>query len=372
MPGMTKDDRDFLFRLLESQSPTGFEMPGQRVWAEWIGKHAAEVECDAYGSTWARLPGASQRVVMLEAHADEIGYMIKHIDDKGFIRLDRIGGSDVATARGRRLAILGDKGAVTGIIGNVAIHLRRDDSDKEKAPAVHELWVDVGASNREEVAELGLRIGHPAVYQDGPLEMAHKRLVGRAIDNRIGGYIIAQVMKKVAATKKKPGFSLICLNAVQEEIGGHGAMMATYRLRPDVCICLDVTHATDTPGIDHAKHGCVKLGGGPSLTHGTANHPQVVKRLMDVATQSDIPVQHEASSRFTGTDTDKIFHSRTGVPSALVSLPLRYMHSVVETAHLDDIQSVIDLLAGFVLSLSQNDDFHQRLGKTGNTAKGKR
>ncbi len=298
---------------------------------------------------------------MLEAHADEIGYMVKHIDDRGYLRLDRVGGSDAATARGRRINILGDKGEVPGIIGNTAIHLRRDDHGSEKAPAVHDLWVDVGASNAQGVAKLGIRVGHPAVYQDSPMELANKRIVGRALDNRVGGYIIAQVMKRIAAHKSKPAFTLVCLNAIQEEIGGHGAMMAAYRLKPDLCVCLDVTHATDTPGIDPAKHGSVKLGGGPSLTHGTANHPLVVKQLLEVAKGKDIPIQHEASSRFTGTDTDKIFHSREGIPSALVSLPLRCMHSVVETAHLDDIEHTIELLAAFVMSLKANDEFHQRL-----------
>ncbi len=358
---MKKDDREFLFKLLETPSPTGFEMRGQQVWADWIKQHAPAVECDAYGSTWATLPGKSKRIVMLEAHADEIGYMIKHVDDRGFLRIDRVGGSDAATARGRRISILGDKGEVTGIIGNTAIHLRRDEAGSEKTPAVHELWVDVGASNASEVAAMGIRVGHPAVYLYGPLEMAHKRLVGRALDNRIGGYIIAQVMKRIAAGKKKPVFTLICLNAVQEEIGGNGAMMATYRIKPDLCLCLDVTHATDTPGIDPNKFGRVSLGGGPALCHGSANHPHVVKRLIDVAAKSKVPVQHEASSRFTGTDTDKIFHSREGVPSALVSLPLRCMHSVVETAHLDDIQHTIDLMTDFVLSLSEKDEFAQKL-----------
>jgi putative aminopeptidase FrvX len=358
---MNQADRDFLFQLLQTPSPTGFEMRGQQVWADWMKPHAAEVACDAYGSTWATLPGQSNRVVMLEAHADEIGYIIKHVDEKGFIRLDRIGGSDAATARGRRLRFLGDKGDVTGIIGNTAIHLRRDDLGSEKAPQVHELWVDVGASNAEEVAELGLRVGHPAVYQDEPLEMANKRLVGRAIDNRIGSYIIGQVLKRLASRAEKPPVTLICLNAVQEEIGGNGAMMATYRLRPDVCVCLDVTHATDTPGIDANKFGLVKLGHGPSISHGSANHPLVAKRLIEVAAQAKIPVQHDASSRFTGTDTDKIFHSREGIPSSLVSLPLRCMHSVVETAHLDDIAQTIELLAQFVLSLNDQDDFNQKL-----------
>lgn len=358
---MKKEDREFLHRLLESRTPTGFEMPGQKIWAEWMRTHAPHVECDAYGSTWARLPGKTEQVVMLEAHADEIGFIIKHIDDKGFLRLDRIGGSDAATARGRRLDILGDKGIVPGIIGNTAIHLRRDDHGSEKAPAVHDLWVDVGASNAADVAKLGIRVGHPAVYQDGPMELAHRRIVGRALDNRIGGYIIAQVMKRLAAGKRKPAFTVVCLNAIQEEIGGNGAMMATYRLRPDLCVCLDVTHATDTPGIDAAKFGSVKLGGGPTLTHGTCNHPLVVKQLIEVAKESKIPIQHESSSRFSGTDTDKIFHSRQGIPSALVSLPLRCMHSVVETAHLDDIAHTIELLTEFTLSLKSGDTFHQSL-----------
>ena len=358
---MKSEDREFLYQLLESRSPTGFEMPGQKVWAEWIGKHAASVECDAYGSTWATLPGKTDQIVMLEAHADEIGYMVKHIDEKGFLRIDRIGGSDAATARGRRLWILGDKGKVPAIIGNTAIHLRRDESSNEKAPAVHELWVDCGASNPAEVAKLGIRVGHPAVYQDGPLELAHRRIVGRALDNRIGGYIIAQVMKRIASGKRKPAFTLVCLNAIQEEVGGHGAAMATYRLRPDVSICLDVTHATDTPGINTAKHGAVKLGGGPSITHGVANHPLVVQHLIQLAKDGKIPLQHEASSRSTGTDTDRIFHSRNGIPSALVSLPLRCMHSVVETAHLDDITHTIELLTAFVLSIRDKEDFHHRL-----------
>lgn len=358
---MKKEDRQFLYQLLETPSPTGFEMPGQRVWADWIGKHAANVECDAYGSTWAVMPGRTDKIVMLEAHADEIGYMVKHIDDKGFLRIDRVGGSDAATGRGRRITIFGDKGPVPGIIGNTAIHLRQDARGGEKAPAVHDLWVDIGASNASDVAELGIRVGHPAVYQDGPMELANDRIVGRALDNRIGGYIIAQVMKRVAAGKKKPAFTLVCLNAIQEEIGGQGAMMATYRLQPDVCLCLDVTHATDTPGINNAQHGKVTLGGGPTLTHGTANHPLVVERLADIARNRKLPIQHEASSRFTGTDTDKIYPIRKGVPSALVSLPLRCMHSVVETAHLDDIENTIRLMTAFVLSLTAKDSFEQRL-----------
>ncbi|MFT3991403.1 MAG: M20/M25/M40 family metallo-hydrolase [Luteolibacter sp.] len=354
-------DSDFLYRLLETPSPTGFEMPGQRVWAEWIRPFSDNLDCDAYGNTWATLQGASDRILMLEAHADEIGYMVKHIDDHGFIILDRVGGSDAATARGRRLTIFGDKGSVPAVIGNTAIHLRRDEAGSEKAPAVHDLWVDVGAASPGDVHELGIRVGHPAVYQDGPMELANGRIVCRALDNRIGGYIIGQVMKRISLTGKKPAFTLVCLNAIQEEIGGHGAMMATYRLKPDACICLDVTHATDTPGISAAKHGKIKLGHGPSLTHGTANHPQIVRRLISIAETENLKIQHEASSRFTGTDTDKIFHSRQGVPSALVSLPLRSMHSVVETVDPHDVEATIQLLLNFVLSLGENEVFGHKL-----------
>jgi putative aminopeptidase FrvX len=358
---MTKAEKSFLFDLLETPSPTGFEMPGQRVWAKYVGRFADSVECDAYGSTWATLKGRSKKVVMLEAHADEIGYMIKYITKEGFLYLDRVGGSDSATGRGRRLQILGDKGVVQGIIGNTAIHLRRDVLANEKAPKIHELWVDVGASSAKEIEKLGLRVGHPAVYADGPMDLGRDRLVSRAVDNRIGGFMIAQVMKKLASAKTKPAFSVICLNAVQEEIGGYGAMMATHRLQPDVCICTDVTHATDTPGLSAPMYGRVDLGGGPSVTHGSASHPLVVDRLLDVAKKKKIRIQHEASGRFTGTDTDGIYISREGVPSALVSLPLRCMHSVVEMADYSDIEETTDLMAGFVQSLGAKDTFHQAL-----------
>ena len=357
---MTKREKTFLYDLLNTPSPTGFEMPGQRVWAAEVAKCGAKVECDSYGSTWATLPGRAKQVAMLEAHADEIGFMIVQVTDKGFLRLNRVGGSDTATARGKRLRILGDKGEVPGVIGNTAIHMRKDLAN-EKAPKPHQLWVDVGAKDAKEVDKLGLRVGHPAVYTDEPLELAGGRLVARALDNRIGGFILARVLDRLARAKRKPGYRVLALNAVQEEIGGNGAMMATHRLRPDLCICLDVTHATDTPGIDHAQHGAVTLGGGPTVSHGTANHPLVVERLIEVAKNDKITIQHEASSRFTGTDTDKIFHSRDGVPSALVSLPLRSMHSAVETADLADIDHTIDLLAAFLLSLRSSDQFHQQL-----------
>ena len=355
------ESKTFLLDYLDTPSPTGFEWRGQKKWADYTRRYADTVENDAYGTAWATLKGSAKnaKTVMLEAHADEIGFMVKMITKDGFLYLDRVGGSDVATARGRRIDILGEKGMVRGVIGNTAIHIR--DRDDEKAPKVHELYVDIGASNEKDVAAAGIRVGHPAVYA-ASVEFFGKDLVmGRALDSRVGGFIIAQVLRRLAAKKTRPASNVQFVNAVQEEIGGHGARMIAYRLYPDVAICLDVTHATDTPGIDKAKHGDVKLGGGPSVTHGTCNHPKVVERLLDSAKKAGVKIQHESSSRYSGTDTDEIFNVRQGVPSGLISLPLRYMHSVIEIANLKDVEKVVQVLVAFVESVKPTDDFGIKL-----------
>ncbi|MEM9015865.1 MAG: M42 family metallopeptidase [Verrucomicrobiota bacterium] len=353
---MDEASKSFLYELLNTPSPTVFESKGQRVWANRCREFADSVESDAYGNAWATVKGANDPAptVMIEAHADEIGFMVKQIDDNGFLRVDRIGGSDWATARGRRLTIFGDKGDVLGIIGNTAIHIR-DRKDGEKAPEVHELFVDIGASSKGEVEEMGIRVGHPGVYADSAEPFGKNGIVGRALDNRIGGFIISEVLRNLSI--ERPTATCQALNAVQEEIGGYGATMAAYTLKPDICLVLDVTHATDSPDIKQAQHGEVVLGGGPSLTHGTANHPLIVERLIELAREHDISVQHEASSRFTGTDTDSIYHQRGGIPSALVSLPLRYMHSIVEMADFGDVEQVIQLMTAFVQSIAADEKF---------------
>ena len=355
---MNEEAETFLYELLNTPSPTGFEVKGQRVWANRCRQFADSVESDAYGSAWATIKGTddSAPTVMIEAHADEIGFMVKYVTDDGFLHLDRIGGSDWATARGRRLTIHGDKGEVLGIIGNTAIHIR-DRKDGEKAPEVYELFVDIGAKSAKEVEEMGIRVGHPGVYADSAMPFGKNGIVGRALDNRIGGFIISEVIRKLSEADHRPTATCLALNAVQEEIGGFGATMASYALKPDICLVLDVTHATDSPDIKHAQHGKVTLGGGPSVTHGTANHPKVVERIIEIAKQSDIPLQHEASSRFTGTDTDSIYHVRGGIPSALVSLPLRYMHSIVEMADFNDVENVIKVMTAFVQSIQADDAF---------------
>ena len=354
---MTDTDRTFLFDLLRTPSPTGWEAPGQRLWAGRATSSADRLESDAYGNAWATRDGRDPDAptVLLEAHADEIGFAIKYVTDEGFLRVDRIGGTDHAVARARRVVFLGAKGPVPGVVGNTAIHLRDRTSD-EKAPKIEDLYVDVGASSRDEVVALGLRVGMPAVYADAAEMLTEGRVCGRALDNRLGGFVLTQVLAALADGDRADA-TTVALNAVQEEIGGNGARMAAYRLRPDVAVVLDVTHATDTPGIEKAKHGDVRLGGGPSVTHGTVNHPAVVARLVEVAEQEGIPLQHESSSRFSGTDTDVIFSSRAGIPSALVSLPLRYMHSTVETVDLADVDATVRLLTAFVRSVRADDTF---------------
>ena len=355
------DSKTFLLDYLNTPSPTGFEWRGQKKWVDYTRKFADQVENDAYGTAWATLKGSSKkgRRIMIEAHADEIGYIVKYVTKDGFLYVDRIGGSDAATGRGRRLDILGEQGVVRGVIGNTAIHIR--DKHNEKAPQVHELFVDIGASNDKEVAEAGVRVGHAAVYSDSVEFMGKGLLMGRALDNRLGGFMIAQVIKRLSQKKKRPAATLLAVNSVQEEIGGHGAKMAAHRLMPDVAVVLDVTHATDTPGIEKVKHGEVTLGGGPTVAHGTANHPRVVERILKSAEKAKVTLQHESSSRYTGTDTDEIFRVREGIPSALISLPLRYMHSVVELARLSDMEQVIDVLTAFVESVEDEDDFFIRL-----------
>lgn len=354
---MNKEARTFLFELLRTPSPSGFEAEGQRKWVSYIRPFADSAESDVYGNVWAERTGRGgiqAPRIMLEAHADEIGFIISHIDDDGFLFFSSIGGSDRALARGRRVQILGDDGPVDGVIGNTAIHLR--DTKDEKTPEWHELFIDVGASSAQEVEARGIRVGHPAVFQESVEEILPGRLVGRALDNRIGGFIIANVLATLFSGERTDA-TVFAVNAVQEEIGGNGAQMIANRLKPDVALVLDVTHATDSPGIEVKKYGRIKLGEGPSLTHGTANHPAVVARLTEVARRNDIPIQHEASSRFTGTDTDKIFVSGHGIASALISLPMRYMHSTIEMVDLADVERCISLLVAFVRSVTLDDSF---------------
>ncbi len=360
---MDEQATDFLSEYLETPAPTGLEMEAQRLWASYIKPYTDEVQCDAYGSTWALLRAAGENAptLMLDAHADEIGFSIRYIDDKGFARVERVGGSDVAIARGRRIRFLGTDGEIIGITGNTAIHLRGGATD-EKAPKLHELYIDFGCDSREEVEALGLHVGSVGVYCDGPLLLSHgNRLVCRALDDRLCGFILAETARALAILGIKPAWNIVFANTVQEEIGCVGAGMLAFRIQPDAAICLDVTHATDSPGLDKARYGDIRLGAGASLSFGPVCHPNVNARLELVAYEQEIPLQRETTGRTTGTNTDQVYRSRSGVPATCLSLPLRYMHSPVETADMRDVQSCIDLLVAFITRLQPGDNFRHQL-----------
>jgi Cellulase M and related proteins len=358
---MNAQEKEFLFELLSTPSPTGWEAPGQRVWARRMREIADDVSSDSYGNTWATLRGSADDgfKVMLEAHADEIGLIVNHIDDNGFLTLAPIGGSDRTIAAARRIRIFGDKGEVPGVIGNTAVHLR--DQSKDRILEWKDHFADVGATSAKEVAELGIRVGHPALMIAEPTELASGRIVSRALDNRISGFILTRALAELQAGGERPWATTVAVNAVQEEVGCHGVRMVTHRIFPNVAICFDVTHATDAPGMNNRQHGTVKLGGGPTLSHGVSNHPRVVQRLIEVAAREGIPVQHEAVSRSTHTDTDQIFIVREGIPSALISIPLRYMHSPTEVVDPADVEHAVKLVVGFVRSIREGENFHTEI-----------
>jgi len=351
-------EQDFLEELLITPSPTGFESAGQKVWKEYAGQFADDVQADAYGSATAKINTNFDVItVMIEAHCDEIGMIVQHITDNGYIYVNKLGGSDSTIAKAKRVNIHTREGIVSGVTGNTAIHLQDKKNGGGEQPAWKDIYVDIGASSKEEALKL-VQVGDPITYADEYDYLSEDVLSGRALDNRIGGFVIAQVLKNLSEHRDELAVNVVALNSVQEEVGGYGARMMSYRVDPDLALVTDVTHATDTPGIDHKEHGLVKLGKGPSIQHGGANHPKIVEFIEDVSEQQEIDIQHEATSVRTGTDTDSIFYQKTGIPSALISLPLRYMHSPVETASMDDVASLIDLMTESVLALEPDQAFH--------------
>ena len=315
------------------------------------------VEADAYGSAISKInTSADVMTVMLEAHADEIGMVVQYITDDGYIYLNKLGGSDSTIARAKRVFIHGKKGKVSGITGHTAIHLQTKKNGGGKEPAWKDIYVDIGAGSKDEVLEV-IQVGDPVTYADDIEYLNDEIISARALDNRIGGFAIAQAMKKISEQKKNLAVNVIALNSVQEEVGGFGARMMSYRHMPDAAIVTDVTHATDSPGIDQKENGQIKLRSGPTVQHGGANHPKLVELIEKAALENEIDIQHEATSVRTGTDTDSIFYQRTGIPSALVSVPIRYMHSPVETASLQDLQKLVDLMAESVLSMEPDQTF---------------
>jgi putative aminopeptidase FrvX len=353
---LTKHAEEFLHRYLNNASPTGFESAGQKLWLEYLRPYVDEVELDNYGTAYGIInPGKDYRVV-IEGHADEISWFVHYIADNGFIYVIRNGGSDHQIAPSKRVNIHGDKGIVRGVFGWPAIHTRRGE-DAKLQPQIHNIFIDVGAESKDEVLEMGIHVGSVITYPDELEVMNDRYYCGRALDNRMGGFCIAEVARMLRENEVELPYSLYIVNSVQEEVGLRGAEMIANRIKPQVAIVTDVTHDTGTPMLNKKKVGDVKSGAGPSVTYAPAVHNKLLQLIIDTAAEKEISIQREASSRATGTDTDAFAYSNGGVPSALISLPLRYMHTTVEMAHKDDVEGVIKLIYETLLAIEDGMDF---------------
>ena len=350
---LTNESERFLRDYINNASPVGFETWGQKLWLEYLGPFVDETYVDPYGTAVGIInPGKDFRVV-IEAHADEISWFVNYVTAEGLIYLKRNGGVDHQTAPASRVYIHGKKGPVKAVFGWPAIHTRIATPDQKEAhPRTDNLWLDCGARSRKEVEGLGIHIGAVVTYQDGFDELANDYYIARAFDNRIGGFMIAEVARLLKENKKKLPFGLYVVNAVQEEIGLRGAEMIARRIKPDIAIITDVTHDTSTPMISKIIEGDVVCGKGPSPTYGPAVHNKLLALVQDVAEKAAIPLQMRTVSRSTGTDTDSFAYANDGCPSVLISIPLRYMHTTVEMLHKNDIEQTIRLMYETLLTIS--------------------
>jgi putative aminopeptidase FrvX len=338
---------------LNNPSPVGFEYSGQKIWLNYLQPYIDEQFVDPYGTAVGVINPNQPFKVVIEAHADEISWFVNYITDAGLIYLKRNGGVDHQIAPSMRVFIHGKKGPVKGVFGWPAIHTRLSNPEqKEPQPKVDNLWLDTGARSKKEVEELGIHIGAVVTYDAGFEELSYDYYICRAMDNRIGGFMIAEVARLLKENNQTLPFSLYIVNAVQEEIGLRGAEMIARRIKPNVAIVTDVTHDTTTPLINKMIEGDCSCGKGPSLAYGPAVHNKLLNLVQDVAEKSEIPVQLRAISRSTGTDTDSFAYANDGCPSVLISIPLRYMHTTVEMLHKSDIENTIKLMYDTLLTLT--------------------
>jgi endoglucanase len=349
----------FLKTLVNTPSPVGHEVRGQRVWLDYAKQFAEETYSDAYGNCVAVLNKGGSPRVMLAGHADEIAMAVNYINEEGFIYVRKMGGVDPAITKAQRVTIHTRGGPVNGVVGNVAPHLMKEEKEP-RTPKIHDLFIDIGVSSRK-AAEALVRIGDPITLVDEFDLLRNDLAVARAFDNRVGTFAVAEALRLLKESKTKLNAEVCAVSNVQEEVGLLGARQIAYSLKPDIALVVDVTHATDYPTVNKAQHGDVKIGGGPALTHGGCNHPEVVKRLEEIARAKKIRLQHEAMSATSGTDTDAIFWTRGGIASALISLPNRYMHSPVELVSLKDLEQIPVLLAGFAASLKKGEEFKVKI-----------
>lgn len=349
---LTDNSLNFLRNYINNPSPVGFESGGQKMWLEYVSPYVNEYFTDPYGTAVGVInPGQNYKVV-IEAHADEISWFVNYITNEGLIYLKRNGGVDHQIAPSQRVIIHGKKGPVKAVFGWPAIHTRINTSDKEPVAKVENVFLDCGARSKKEIEDLGIHVGNVVTYVDGFDELANDYYIGRAFDNRIGGFMIAEVARLLKENKVKLPYSLYVVNAVQEEIGLRGAEMIARRIKPNAAIITDVTHDTGTPMINKMVEGDTSCGKGPSLTYGPAVHNKLLDFVSTIAEKNKIPVQLRATSRSTGTDTDSFAYANDGCPSVLISIPLRYMHTTVEMLHKNDIEQTIQLMYQTLLSLT--------------------
>lgn len=357
---MDQGSFDFLKRLLSTPGPSGFEAAAARIWREEAQKFADSVDADVSGNSIAMLNNEGGPRVMLAGHIDEIGVMVTHIDDDGFLYFDGIGGWDSQVLVGQRIRILTRSGDVIGVIGKKPIHLMKGE-ERDKVSRITDLWIDIGESNRDGAKGKGVRVGDPGVVDMPLIDFGNGRIASRSIDNRIGAFVVLEALRLLATDR--PSVHVAAVATAQEEIGfytGGGAATSAFRIEPDVAIVVDVTFSTDAPGIEKKEVGEHKLGGGPVLTRGSAANPMLFERIADIAEREGIPFTIAAAAKYTSTDADGIFLARAGVATAILSVPNRYMHSPNEMIDVNDLESTARLIAALCRDLKPGEDFIHR------------
>ncbi len=353
---LNKKSLDFLEQYLNNASPTGYESKGQEIWMDYLKPYVDEFITDSYGTAVGVINPKAEYKVVIEGHSDEIAWYVNYITDNGLIHVIRNGGSDHIIAPSKRVNIHTKKGIVKGVFGWPAIHTRLKGA-KEDTPKIENITIDVGCETKEEVLALGVHVGCVITYPDTFEVLNGNKFICRALDNRMGGFMIAEVARLLKENNIDLPFGLYITNSVQEEIGLRGAEMITQRIKPNVAIVTDVCHDTTTPMIKKSEEGDTKIGAGPVISYAPAIQHNVRELIIDTAEEKEIPFQRHASSRATGTDTDAFAYSNGGVPSALISLPLRYMHTTVEMVHRSDVENVIKLIFESIQKIKLGDDF---------------
>ena len=347
---------DFLEKYLNNSSPTGYEANGQKIWMEYLKPYVDDFITDVYGTAVGVINPESKYKVVIEGHSDEISWYVNYISDNGLIYVIRNGGSDHQIAPSKWVNIHTDKGIIKGVFGWPAIHTRK--AGKEEVPKLDNIFIDIGAKDKKEVAKMGVHVGCVITYPDTFQILNKNKFVCRAIDNRAGGFMIAEVARLLKENNIKLPFGLYITNSVREEVGLRGAEMITQTIKPNIAIVTDVCHDTTTPMINQKEQGETEIGKGPVISYAPAVHNKLRERIISVAEKNKIPFQRLASSRYTGTDTDAFAYSNGGVASALISLPLRYMHTTVEMVQKEDVENVIRLIYETVQKIKPGESFN--------------